>query len=144
MIIFCCSLRRATPFRNANSSILFCGSWGRLDLAVLFTPNRQNRNQVPWNTCAGVHRSNPSSAIYTHFTLLPCNHVQAHLPNEPNKLWRTNSIVTPINSAPFPVNKWSFLVHDTSLVPRLRQLRIFSHDGPLEMQCCATIRTLPN
>ena len=41
-------------------------SWGRLDLAVLFTPstpNRQNRNQVRWNTCAGVRRSTPSSKV---------------------------------------------------------------------------------
>ena len=39
---------------------------GRLDLAVLFTsstPNRQNRNQVRWNTCAGVLRSTPSSKV---------------------------------------------------------------------------------
>ena len=39
---------------------------GRLDLAVLFTPstpNRQNRNQVRWNTCAGVRRSTPSSKV---------------------------------------------------------------------------------
>ena len=37
-------------------------AWGRLDLAVLFTPstpNRQNRNQVRWNICAGVRRSTP-------------------------------------------------------------------------------------
>ena len=41
-------------------------SLGRLDLAVLFTPstpNRQNRNQVRWNTCAGVRRSTPSSKL---------------------------------------------------------------------------------
>ena len=41
-------------------------SWGRLDLAVLFTPstpNRQNRNQVCWNICAGVRRSTPSSEV---------------------------------------------------------------------------------
>ena len=41
-------------------------SWGRLDLAVLFipsTPNRQNRNEVRWNTCSGVHRSTPSSKV---------------------------------------------------------------------------------
>ena len=40
--------------------------WGRLDLAVLFTPstpNRQNRNQVHWNNCAGVRRSTPSSEV---------------------------------------------------------------------------------
>ena len=38
----------------------------RLDLAVLFTPstpNRQNWNQVRWNTCAGVRRSTPSSKV---------------------------------------------------------------------------------
>ena len=38
---------------------LNCSNRGRLDLAVLFivsTPNRQNRNQVCWNICAGVHR----------------------------------------------------------------------------------------
>ena len=41
-------------------------NWGRLDLAVLFTPstpNRQNRNQVRWNICAGVRRSTPSSEV---------------------------------------------------------------------------------
>ena len=41
-------------------------AWGRLDLAVLFTPStpyRQNRNQVHWNICAGVHRSTPSSEV---------------------------------------------------------------------------------
>ena len=39
---------------------------GRLDLAVLLTPstlNRQSRNQVRWNTCAGVCRSTPSSKV---------------------------------------------------------------------------------
>ena len=39
---------------------------GRLDLAVLFTPstpNRQNRNQVRWNICAGVSRSTPSFEV---------------------------------------------------------------------------------
>ena len=39
---------------------------GRLDLAVLFTPytpNRQNRNQVCWNICAGVRRSTPSFEV---------------------------------------------------------------------------------
>ena len=39
---------------------------GRLDLAVLFTPstpNRQNRNQVRWNICAGVRRSTPSFVV---------------------------------------------------------------------------------
>ena len=39
---------------------------GRLDLAVPFTPsipNRQNRNQVCWNICAGVHRSCPYSEV---------------------------------------------------------------------------------
>ena len=41
-------------------------NWGRLDLAVLFTPStpyRYNRNQVHWNTCAGVRRSTPSSKV---------------------------------------------------------------------------------
>ena len=41
-------------------------SRGRLDLAVLFTPstpNRQNRKQVRWNTCAGVRRSTPSFEV---------------------------------------------------------------------------------
>ena len=41
-------------------------SWGRLDLAVLFTPstpNRQNRNQVRWNICAGVRWSTPSFEV---------------------------------------------------------------------------------
>ena len=40
--------------------------WGRLDLAVLFTPstpNRQNRNQVRWNICAGVRQSTPSFEV---------------------------------------------------------------------------------
>ena len=40
--------------------------WGRLDLAFLFTPstpNRQNRNQVRWNICAGVRRSTPYSEV---------------------------------------------------------------------------------
>ena len=39
---------------------------GRLDLAVLLTPstpNRQNRNQVHWNICAGVRRNTPSSEV---------------------------------------------------------------------------------
>ena len=39
---------------------------GRLDLAVLFTPstpNRQNKNQVRWNICAGVRRSTPSFEV---------------------------------------------------------------------------------
>ena len=38
----------------------------RLDLAVLFTPstpNRQNRNQVRWNICAGVRLSTPSFKV---------------------------------------------------------------------------------
>ena len=41
-------------------------SWGRLDLAVLFTPstpNRQNRNQVRWNTRGGLRLSTPSSKV---------------------------------------------------------------------------------
>ena len=41
-------------------------SGGRLDLAVPFTPstpNRQNRNQVCWNICAGVRRSTPYSEV---------------------------------------------------------------------------------
>ena len=41
-------------------------SRGRLDLAVLFTPstpNRQNRNQVRLNICAGVRRSTPSYEV---------------------------------------------------------------------------------
>ena len=39
---------------------------GRLDLAVLFTQstsNMQNRNQVRWNTCAGVRQSTPSTKV---------------------------------------------------------------------------------
>ena len=47
-------------------ALLNLSSWGRLDLAVLFTPstpNRQNRNQVRWNTCADVRRSTPSSKV---------------------------------------------------------------------------------
>ena len=46
--------------------LLSLSSWGRLDLAVLFTPstpNRQNRNQVRWNICAGVRRSTPSYEV---------------------------------------------------------------------------------
>ena len=46
--------------------ILLILTTGRLDLAVLLTPstsNRQNRNQVRWNTCAGVRRSTPSSKV---------------------------------------------------------------------------------
>ena len=35
----------------------------RLDLAVIFTLNRQNSNQVRWNTCAGVRRSTQSSKV---------------------------------------------------------------------------------
>ena len=41
-------------------------SRGRLDLAVPFTPstpNRQNRNQVCWNICAGVRWSTPCSEV---------------------------------------------------------------------------------
>ena len=40
--------------------------WGRLDLAVLFTPstpNGQNKNQVRWNICAGVRQSTPSFEV---------------------------------------------------------------------------------
>ena len=36
------------------------------DVAVSFTPstpNRQNRNQVRWDTCAGERRSTPSSEV---------------------------------------------------------------------------------
>ena len=39
---------------------------GRLDLAVPITPsapNRQNRNQVCWNICAGVRWSTPYSEV---------------------------------------------------------------------------------
>ena len=48
------------PFSNSHQYR------GRLDLAVLFTPstpNRQNRNQVRWNICAGVHRRTPSFEV---------------------------------------------------------------------------------
>ena len=41
-------------------------TWGRLDLAVPFTPstpNRRDRNQVRWNICAGVRRSTPSYEV---------------------------------------------------------------------------------
>ena len=47
-------------------SYLDLDTWGRLDLAVLFTPstpNRQNGNQVRWNTCAGVRGSTPSHEV---------------------------------------------------------------------------------
>ena len=43
-----------------------CVTKGRLDIAVLFTPstpNRQNRNQVLWNICAGVRQSTPSFEV---------------------------------------------------------------------------------
>ena len=33
------------------------------NLSTLFTSNSQNRNQVPWNTCAGVLRLTPSSQV---------------------------------------------------------------------------------
>ena len=48
-------------FGTGHVTVLSAPPWkmeysgGRLDLAVLFTPstpNRQNRNQVHWNTCA--------------------------------------------------------------------------------------------
>ena len=45
-------------------------TWGRLDLAVLFTPstpNRQNRNQVRCNICAGVRRSTVNGPVPNHF-----------------------------------------------------------------------------
>ena len=45
------------PFRVTEFKISSMNNRGGLDLAVLFTPstpNRQNRNQVSWNTCAGV------------------------------------------------------------------------------------------
>ena len=51
--------------RTLAFGVLVC-FWGRLDLAVLFTPstpNRQNRNQVRWNICAGVRRSTPSPEV---------------------------------------------------------------------------------
>ena len=51
---------------NFWSNCVHLFSRGRLDLAVLFTPstpNRQNRNQVHWNICAGVRRSTPSSEV---------------------------------------------------------------------------------
>ena len=47
-------------------ALLNLSPWGRLDLAVLFTPstpNRQNRNQVRWNIYAGVRRSTPSFEV---------------------------------------------------------------------------------
>ena len=58
--------------KNASLCGLFCHRLpgalprGRLDLAVLFTPstpNRQNRNQVRWNICAGLRRSTPSFEV---------------------------------------------------------------------------------
>ena len=55
--VICYESRRCKTCQN---------SWGRLDLAVLFTPstpNRLNRNQVRWNTCACVRRSTPSSKV---------------------------------------------------------------------------------
>ena len=50
----------------AYAGVLHLPRWGRLYLAVLLTPstpNRQNRNQVRWNTCAGIHRSTPPSEV---------------------------------------------------------------------------------
>ena len=47
-------------------ALLNLSSWGRLDVAVLFTPStssRQNRNQVRCNTCADVRQSTPSSEV---------------------------------------------------------------------------------
>ena len=32
-------------------------------IAILFTPSTPNRNQVRWNTCAGVRRCTPSSEV---------------------------------------------------------------------------------
>ena len=51
-----------TGMRAARSHFSCAGKVNRcgLDLAVLFTHstlNRQNRNQVRWNTCPGVRRS---------------------------------------------------------------------------------------
>ena len=51
--------------REEGATYIFA-HWGRLDLAVLFTPStpkRQNRNQVRWNICAGVRRSTPSFEV---------------------------------------------------------------------------------
>ena len=48
--------------KSSLDKLLIC----RLDLAVLFTPftpNRQNRNQVRWNICAGIRRSTPSYEV---------------------------------------------------------------------------------
>ena len=66
---------RVIQFQIVGSVRVYCWSVqpdhthiarGRLDLAVLFTPstpNRQNRNQVHWNICAGVRWSTPSSEV---------------------------------------------------------------------------------
>ena len=68
--MFRASLHRGKDFSRRNSTAttprVNIFTWGRLDLAVLFTPstpNRQNRNQVHWNICAGVRRSTPSSEV---------------------------------------------------------------------------------
>ena len=53
-------------FDNTSYLFNFVNIRGRLDLAVLFTPstaNRQKRNQVRWNICAGVLRSTPSFEV---------------------------------------------------------------------------------
>ena len=58
-----CVCRHAKSY-PASDRFLYHTTGARLDLAVLFTPStpdRQNRNQVRWKTCAGVRQSTPSS-----------------------------------------------------------------------------------
>ena len=62
--LFC--LFRVEGVKRTAKSSLPLETWGRLDLAVLFTPSipdRQNRNQVRWNICAGVRQSTPYSEV---------------------------------------------------------------------------------
>ena len=62
--IFRCNFFLA--LKGLNQVMMNFETQGRLDLAVLFTPftpNRQNRNQVCWNICAGVCRSTPYSEV---------------------------------------------------------------------------------
>ena len=61
-------IKETLVFNEGGSTLIFHKNIGlnRLDLAVLFTPstlNRQNRNQVRWNICAGVRQSTPSSEV---------------------------------------------------------------------------------
>ena len=68
--------------------------WGGLDLAVLFTsfaPNTQNRNQVHWNSCAGVLRRTQSSetVLGEQSRHLFQNKMAEHCLHEPSHLGAT-------------------------------------------------------